>query len=57
MATVLEQVRSKGDGLSWQRELQGLTNELRHGVMLALCLDGARNAVIFQDGEEKLHKV
>lgn len=57
MATALEQVRSKGDGPSWQRELQGLTNELRHGVMLALCLDGACNAVVFQDGEEKLHKV
>lgn len=37
--------------------VEGLTNELCHRVMLALCFDGARNAVIFQDGKEKLYKI
>lgn len=56
MATGLEQV-SMGWAMAAKGCLRGLTNELCHRVMLALCFDGACNAVIFQDGEKKLHKV
>jgi len=31
--------------------------KLRHGVMFTFCFNGASDAVVFQDGEEKLHKV
>ena len=34
-----------------------LTYELRHRVMFTFGFNGASNAVVFQDGEEKLHKV
>ena len=34
-----------------------LTYELCHGVMFTFGFNGASNAVVFQDGEEKLHKV
>lgn len=33
------------------------TYKFRHGVMFTFCFNGAGDAVIFQDGEEQLHKV
>lgn len=55
-ATGFEQVRSEG-GQHGKGTSRGLTNELGHGVVLALCFDGTHDAVIFQDREEQLHKV
>lgn len=33
------------------------TYKFRHRVMFSFCFNGASDAVIFQDGEEKLHKI